>query len=69
MNAVVYVCHPSYEGSNVIQASLGINKRDSISKITEAKRTGGMALVVVLLSSKHNALGSTPSTTNKKSKP
>jgi hypothetical protein len=43
----VHACHPSYSGKHKIggssvQANLG-KKQDPISKITRAKRTGGMA--------------------------
>jgi hypothetical protein len=44
----------------VVQADLG-RKQDPISKITNAKRAGGVAQVVELLPSKCKALNSSPS--------
>jgi hypothetical protein len=45
-----------------VHSSLGI-KGDPISKITNAKRAGGVAQRVEHLPSKHKALSSTPNTT------
>jgi hypothetical protein len=40
--------------------------QDPIKKLTKAKRIGGVAQVVVCLSSKHKTLSSNPSTEKKK---
>jgi hypothetical protein len=40
--------------------------QDPISKITKTKRAGGMIQVIEHVPSKHKALNSNPSTTNKK---
>jgi hypothetical protein len=45
--------------------SLG-KEQDPISKLTRAKRVGGVAQVVECLSSKHEILSSHPTTTKKK---
>jgi hypothetical protein len=44
-----------------VQAFPGI-KQDPISKITNAKRNGGVAQVVMQMPSKHETLNSTPNT-------
>jgi hypothetical protein len=49
----------------MVQASLG-KKQDPISKITRAKRAGGMAQGVEHTSQKHEALSFKPSTAKKK---
>jgi hypothetical protein len=51
----------------MVQTSLG-KKRDPISKITRAKRAGGVAQVVEPLPSKCKALSSNPKTKKKKKK-
>jgi hypothetical protein len=66
-----YQCHTSYLGSInrriKVQAHLSI-KRDTISKITKAKRTGSMTQVVELLPRKSKALSSNPHTSKKTTK-
>jgi hypothetical protein len=55
---VAHTCNPSYLGGRdrmVVQIGPGI-KQKPISKITKAKRTGGVAQVVEHLPSKHRAL-------------
>jgi hypothetical protein len=51
----------------VVQANLG-KKQDPISKITRAKRVGGIAQVIEYLLSKQEALTSNSSTEKKKQK-
>jgi hypothetical protein len=69
---VVHACNSSYLGNReigriMVQTSLG-KKRDPISKITRAKRAGGVAQVVEPLPSKCKALSSNPKTKKKKKK-
>jgi hypothetical protein len=51
----------------MIMVQAGLGKRQALtSKITKAKRAGGMAQVIEYLPSKHKTLNSNPSTQKKK---
>jgi hypothetical protein len=45
LGVVAHTCHPSDDGKIAVQASLG-KKPDPISKITRAKRAGGVVQMV-----------------------
>jgi hypothetical protein len=63
----LHVCHSSYRGKIVVQASLG-KKEAPISKTTRRKRIGSMVQARELLPSKCKALSSNTSTAKKSSK-
>jgi hypothetical protein len=65
MSTVTYICHPSYNGKyNIggLWSRLAWAKK-TLSKMTTAKRTGGVAREVEYLLSKLKAPSSNPSTT------
>jgi hypothetical protein len=63
---VVFPCHPSYTGSKNKENYGPSIRQDLVSKITKAKRVGGMAKVVEHLPSKWEALRSNPGTAKRK---
>jgi hypothetical protein len=69
LGAVAHACHTSYMGSInrriAVQVAQHKIKWEPISKITEAKRPGGVAQVVQYLTGKLKTLSSTPTTANK----
>jgi hypothetical protein len=72
LDVMTRACHPSYSGKYKwrrisVQHSLSL-KQDPISKITNAKKTSGMAQMVACMPSKCKVLGSTRGTTKKKKK-
>jgi hypothetical protein len=71
LDMVVHAIYPSYAGSInrriTVQARLG-KKQDPISKITRAKRVGGVKQAVEYLPRKYENLSSNPSTTKNKQK-
>jgi hypothetical protein len=70
---VTHACNSSYLGDrdwedHDLRPAWAYNSQDSISKITRAKWTGGVAQAVLYLLCKMEALSSNPSPTKKKQK-